>query len=504
VLFCLAKVGFFYCNSRGRGIWQAAIGLKFLNIFKKPYICLVNQAMHKQQGQKKKLLLINPINAFTRDIPFLTESLSPPLGLGIVAALTPEDWDIALIDENFDTFTYQEADLVALSALTSAVRRAYEIAGIYRAKGIPVVLGGIHASMMPEEALKYVDAVVIGEAEGVWENLLNDFETGSLRQTYSKNAGKIFHSPVPRRDLFHKGYGLANIQTTRGCPFSCDFCSVHIFNGPMYRYRPIPEVLDEFEGIDHNRVFIVDDNILGTSKNSIERARQLFKGIIERGIKKDWVCQASINFADDESLLALASESGCRTVLLGIESEKAEGLIETNKRLNLKKGTEHYAEVFSKIHKHGISVIGAMIYGLDSDSEEDLYARSEFLVQSDIDTHQANILTPLPGTPLFERLKTEGRLTATNFPDDWDRYHCFDVVYKPKKMSSEKLKSVMIDNWDMIWNRKLMYRKFLKTLKQTGNKTAANWAFFGNIERYNLALGKMREPYKSDQIFFKG
>jgi radical SAM superfamily enzyme YgiQ (UPF0313 family) len=452
---------------------------------------------------RKKLILINPINAFTREVPFLAESLSPPLGLGIVAALTPSDWEVELIDETFEAFRFVDADLVGITALTSAVRRAYEIAAVYREKGIPVVLGGIHASMMPHEASKYVDVVVIGEAEGVWGDIIHDFTQGNLQKTYQKETARMFHSPKPRRDLFHQNYGLANIQTTRGCPFSCDFCSVHIFNGPAYRYRPVDEVLDELEEISHNRVFFVDDNIIGTSRFSIERAKQLFRGIIERGIQKDWVCQASMNFADDPEVLELASKSGCRTVLLGIESETTEGLQLTNKRLNIRIGTDHYAEVISRIHNFGISVIGAMIYGLDTDNTESLDARSEYLIRSEIDTHQANILTPLPGTELYKRLMSEGRITATNYPDDWDRYHCFDVVFEPKNMSADELKEAMIKNWEKVWDKKLIYRKFLQTIKLTGNKTAANWAFFGNIERYNLALGKIREPFHSGNLFFK-
>lgn len=459
--------------------------------------------MEDQVKHKKKLVLINPINAFTRDIPFLTESLSPPLGLGIVAALTPDHWDIELIDENFETFSFRHADLVGISALTSAVRRAYEIASIYRENGIPVVLGGIHASMMPDEASKYADVIVIGEAEGVWADIIRDAELGTLQSRYQKDSGKMFHSPIPRRDLFHKNYGLANIQTTRGCPFACDFCSVHIFNGPSYRYRPVDEVLDELETITHSRIFFVDDNIIGTSRFSIERAKQLFRGIIDRGIVKDWVCQASMNFADDKEVLELAAKSGCCTVLIGIESEKIEGLQMTNKKLNIKIGTDHYSEVIQKIHRHGISVIGAMIYGLDSDTRADLDARSDFLVQSEIDTHQANILTPLPGTDLYKRLLDEGRLTATNYPDDWDRYHCFDVVFEPKNMTSAELEEAMFENWDKVWGKKTIYRKFLQTLKLTRNKTAANWALFGNIERHNLALGKIRKPFHSADLFFK-
>lgn len=450
--------------------------------------------------KRKKLLLINPFNQFKREEIFDTKSISPPLGLGVIAGLTPDEWDVELIDENFDKFVYREADLVGITALTSAAFRAYEIAELYRGKGVKVVLGGIHVSMLPDEAEKYADSIVIGEAEGVWKKLLEDFNRNKLLKRYYGDLSDLRESVIPRRDLFHKDYTYANIQTTRGCPMSCDFCSVHTFNGSKYRQRPVNEVLDEMETIDSDRLFIIDDNLIGYTKKSAERAVELFKGMIDRGIKKDWYCQASLNIADNEEVLKYAAASGCRMILIGIESEKVDQLKETNKKMNLKIGTNHYEEAFQRIHKHGISVLGALVFGLDSDSLEDIQNRTQFAIDSGIDAMQATIVTPLPGTSLFKRLEREDRLLYTNFPKDWEHYHFHEVSHKPIKMTPQQLSEAMDECWTTLWNEKTVYRKMLKTLKQTRNAKAATWAFASNTERHNTAFGKGKSSWDIESL----
>jgi len=403
---------------------------------------------------KKTLLLINPFSRHKKDDLHDVHAMSPPLALGIIAALTPDEWDVEIMDENFEDFSYKEADLVGITAVTASINRAYEIAGIYRDKGVRTVIGGIHASMLPEEAQDYFDVVVTGEAESVWPNVIKDIEEGSVKNRYDGKLMPMDNAPLPRRDLFHPAYTYANIQTTRGCPMQCDFCSVHTFNGNHYRQRPVEEVLDELETIPHERVYFVDDNIIGYNKKSTARAKALFKGMIDRGIKKDWYCQASLNFADDEEVLEYAAKSGCRMVLIGIESEKVDQLEETNKKLNLKMGTDSYNDVFDKIHKYGISVLGALIYGLDSDSKQDLYDRSNFAIESKMDAMQATIVTPLPGTGLFNRLEKENRLIYTDFPKDWEHYHFLEVVHQPGKMQPEELMEAMWENWDILYKHR--------------------------------------------------
>jgi len=449
---------------------------------------------------RKKLLLINPFNQSKSDELFDKRSISPPLGLGMIAGLTPDDWEVEIVDENFEPFKYKKADLVGITVLTSAAFRAYEIAEIYRKRGIKTVLGGIHVSMLADEAEQYADSIVIGEAEVVWQNLLDDFLQGKLKKRYIGELRSLENSVHPRRDLFHPDYSYANIQTTRGCPMRCDFCSVHTFNGSKYRARPVDEVLDEIETIPDERLFFVDDNLIGYTKDSANRAIRLFKGMIDRGIKKDWYCQASLNIADNEEVLKYAAESGCRMILIGIESEKVDQLQETNKKMNIKIGVDHYEEAFQRIHKHGISVLGALVFGLDSDSLEDIKNRTKFAIESGIDAMQATIVTPLPGTSLFKRLEKEGRLLYTNFPKDWEHYHFLEVSHQPIKMSPKELSVAMKECWTELWDKKTVYRKMLKTLKQTKNVKAAAWAFASNTERHNIAFGKQKSPWDIDKI----
>jgi radical SAM superfamily enzyme YgiQ (UPF0313 family) len=452
------------------------------------------------EKKRYKLLLINPFNAYQEGVVIDPNTISPPLGLGIVAALTPDHWDIEIHDENFDPFVFKEADLVGFTALTSAVTRAYDLAAIYREKGIPTVLGGIHDSMLPDESLQYVDTVVVGEAESVWPDVIRDFEKSELKRMYKGELLSLEKLPVPRRDLFHPGYTQDNLQTTRGCPMKCEFCTVHQFNGSKYRERPIEDVLDEMETLKHDRVFIVDDNIIGYSKKSTERAIELFKGIIERGIKKDWVCQASLNFADNEEVLELASKAGCRLVLIGIESEKVDQLQETNKKLNLKIGTDEYGKIFSKIQLHGIAVLGAFIFGMDHDTKEDLYNRAEYIMNSNIDGIQATIMTPLPGTGLYKRLEKEGRIAYDRFPKDWERYFMMEPVHHPLTMKKDELMEAMNDIWSKLYDEKLMLKKLRESLKTTKNAKAAVWAYFANVERHNLTLNTNMKPVDVERM----
>lgn len=450
--------------------------------------------IREERMRIKKLLLINPIPIHTRKPGESISTITAPLSLGIIAALTPADWEINIIDENFEEFAYVEADLVGLTALTYSVMRAYEIASIYKDKGIPTVMGGIHASMVPGEAEKFVDSVVIGEAESIWLSVINDFNNGTLKKQYRGEFLSADKIPMPRRDLFHKSYLYASIQTTRGCPMRCDFCSTHTYNGQKYRQRPIEDVLDELESIPNDHVNFVDDNLIGYSKQATERAINLFKAIIDRGIKKNWYCQASLNIVDDEEVLKWAAKSGCRMILIGIESEKEKQLEEVSKVLNLKMGVKTYQDAFDRIHKHGIAVLGTLIYGYDNDTVEDLFARTKFIIESGLDGMQASILTPAPGTELYNRLKRENRLLRTNYPEDWKYYHFNEIVFRPMKMSPEELSEAMLENWSIMYDNKLLLKKMLRTLKETGNSIAAISAYLSNVHRHNNNIGKSQLP----------
>jgi radical SAM superfamily enzyme YgiQ (UPF0313 family) len=445
--------------------------------------------------KRKTLLLINPANQLRQGFLINRATRNQPLSLGIIAALTPPGWKIKILDENFRAFKYYEADLVGITAFTSTAPRAYEIAAIYRAKGIKTVMGGIHASMVPEEAMQYVDAVVEGEAEPVWAQVIADYESGSLKKLYKSAFAKEISQPKPRRDLFHPGYICAGIQTTRGCPMNCSFCSVSAFNGQHYRFRPVEEVLDELEEVPQKFVFFVDDNIIGQSRESKERARQLFEGIIRRGIKKIWLSQSSINFADDEELLKLAYRSGCRMIFLGIEAESEDQLMEANKKLNLSRGAKTYKHVFRTIQKHGIGVIAGFIFGWDSDTAETIMQRARFAIKCGADSFQTSVLTPLPGTKLFDKIAKENRLLYTNFPNDWQRYDYFEPTIKHPSIPAGMLDEFITRAIAKIFAPRNIILRNLKTLWNT-RSLVATWILALNYWHYRNIFIKGRHPEK--------
>lgn len=380
----------------------------------------------------KRLLLINPVGR--RSGYMLSRfSLFPPLSLAYVAAVTPDTWEVRIVDENFGPSALEEADLVGITAFTSNIGRAYQLAILYREKGIPVVLGGIHASMLPEEGLRYADAVVKGEVEGIWGKVLEDFEKRKL--------GGIYQGPVldlstfdvlPRRDLLHPEYLWNSIQTSRGCPFDCSFCSVSRYMGKAYRQRTATAVLQELSTIPGPYLFFLDDNLIGYSVESRKRAIELFRGMIDAGIQKTWWMQASINVADDQEVLELASRAGCAYVFIGFETTDADALKGMHKGVNLRTGVQNYRTVVRRLHEEGIGVLGAFILGNDYETTQYYEELANFIVSSGIDMVQISLLTPLPGTALMEQLQSEGRLLYNDFPSDWEKFRFSYLTHRPE------------------------------------------------------------------------
>lgn len=417
-------------------------------------------------------------------------STFPPLALAIIAALTPENWEVKILDENIKPFEYEDADLVGLTSFTASANRAYEIAGFYRQKGIKTVMGGIHASMLPDEALHFVDSVVIGEAESVWKQLITDFENGPLQNRYIGELLPMGGNPLPRHELFSDEYSFSAIQTSRGCPMKCDFCSVSAFNGCQYRQRPIEEILDELEIIPKKLLFFFDDNIIGYGKAAQQRAIELFKGMVSRGIKKHWVSQASLNFADNPEVLKWAAKAGCKMIFIGLEAETEDQLHETGKKLNLHMGVDEYKNVINRIHRYGISINAGFIFGMDHDTTESINRRFDYMLKSDIDSFQTTILTPLPGTALFEKFVAEKRLLFTNFPSDWKYYDYSEPVILPKNMTPRVLSAVMKQNFIRLYNRKSVRKRLRRSLYKIRHLEPAWWGYVTNYNYYCMAFEK--------------
>ncbi len=383
-----------------------------------------------------KLELIVP--ATQENIRRRKKGLIPPLGLAMVAAVTPPEVEVSLTDENVTGIDFQkEIDLVGITALTVTAPRAYKIADNFRARGVKVILGGAHPSVLPEEASQHADAVVIGEAEGIWPNLINDFKVNELQRVYrQRERPSLVNLPIPRRDLFAKGaYYVANtLSTTRGCPYSCSFCSVTSFFGHTYRCRPVEEVLKEIETLNQRKLIgFVDDNIVGNPKF----AKELFRALLPYKIK--WVSQASVNVARDDELLKLAAASGCMALLIGFETLSPANLAAVGKKVNI---VDEYEMVIKKIHSHGIAIHGFFILGLDEDDEEAFKRTLHFAQKMRLESAQFAWPIPYPGTALYESLDKTGRIVTK----DWSQYES-NVVFEPKLMS----RAMLQQRRDWVW-----------------------------------------------------
>ena len=389
------------------------------------------------------------------------KTLCPPLGLAMVAALTPPEVEVSLTDENATVIDFQkEIDLVGITTSTLTAQRAYGIADTFRAKGVKVVLGGIHPSMLPEEASQHADAVVVGEGEGIWPNLLEDFKAKNLQRVYRKpERPSLLSLPIPRRDLFAEGAYLVRqtISTTRGCPYSCSFCSVTSFFGHTYRYRPVEEILKEIETFNRKKLIVfVDDNIVGNPKV----AKELFRALVPYRIK--WVGQASVTITRDDELLKLAATSGCIDLFIGFESISPANLEAVGKKINI---VDEYENVVRKVHSHAIAIHGFFIFGFDED-DEDIFRRTiRFVQKMRLESAQFDFLTPYPGTALCESMDKAGRILTK----DWSQYG-YNLVFEPKPMSREVLQNGHDWVWrefysiPSIWRRIGVARRNLATL----------------------------------------
>ncbi|QGP92907.1 Radical SAM superfamily protein [Neomoorella glycerini] len=410
------------------------------------------------------------------------KSIFPPLNLITLAALTPPQHEVTILDESLtDLDCDAKYDLVGISAMTALAPRAYEIADAFRKKGTRVVLGGMHPSALPEEAGGHADAVVIGEAEGSWQRLLADLEDGKLQPFYRQHERPSLEQMVnPRRDLLLRGRYLVpdTVQTTRGCPFACSFCTVSQFFGKSFRFRPVEEVIREVAGLEGEVIAFIDDNIVGHPGY----ARRLFSELARLPKKIKWFSQGSLNIARDEELLQLAAASGCIGLFIGFESLYPGNLKAVGKAVNR---VEEYREAIKKIHDHGIAIEGAFVFGLDEDDESVFERTVKFAQDNRLEAAQFGILTPFPGTPLREALEREGRITS----NDWSEYTISRVVFEPKNMSAKTLQEGF--NW--AWQEFYSLGSISRRLGLAKKHAAILWALNLNIrKRFNHFLERLR------------
>jgi radical SAM superfamily enzyme YgiQ (UPF0313 family) len=406
----------------------------------------------------------------------------PYLVLTSLAALTHDEWEVSILDENVEPIDVASPpDLAAISLMTPLAKRGYEIADNYRKQGVPVVLGGIHPTTMKEEAKTHADAVVLGEAETIWPRVLADFEKGALESFYQPSGFcKLDGLPVPRRDLLQrKSYFFVNtLQTTRGCPFDCEFCSVTSFYGRTYRTRPVQEVIDEIEQMEKGFLFFVDDNIAGNHRY----AKELFQALIPLQIK--WFSQSSLGIAKDRKLLKLAQKSGCKGLFIGFESLSQDSLKAMGKSINR---VSEYREAVAAIHAHDIGIQGSFIFGTDHDDQSVFSDVMRFIEKIRLEAALFSILTPFPGTRIREVLRRENRIIH----NAWEKYDMNHVVFQPKKMTPKKLQEGF--NW--AYDKLYGYRSILKRLFPFGR----NSLFFG-IQNHGFRQAWKKTVIQNDPV----
>ena len=382
----------------------------------------------------KKLLLIQP-SPYEKDGKVIKKKklYFTGLALPLLAALTPDDWETELIYEVIEDVPFDtDADLIGVSTMGHGVIRSIDIAKEYRRRGKTVILGGYMASIMPEEAVKYCDSLIIGDAELVWQQMLSDFENGNLKKTYEKPLeGNWYSTPSPRFDLL-EGKNLGDflpVQAGRGCPNSCSFCSVSCLYSGRYVKRPLSEVIRDIEQIKslgYKKILLLDDNIFSD--------RKYLDSLLDTLIKLDisWMSQCEITIGKDDELLEKLQKSGCTTLSFGLESISRESLISMDKGWAV---PAEYDFLIQNIRNHGIDVSTEMVVGGEGDTLESIRMTKDFIERNKISVPRFYILTPFPGTRFFDQIKEEGRLVN----NDIYSYDGTSAVYRPKNMTPDEL-----------------------------------------------------------------
>ena len=385
-------------------------------------------------------------------------STYPSLGLALLAALTPPEFNVKIINEECEKIDFDNPiDLVGISFLTPAASRAYEIADAFRKKNITVVFGGVHASAMPDEAVEHADSVVIGEAENIWPKVLEDYKNKNLKRFYKADVFvDLANLPIPRRELLNKKIYLSTnvIQASRGCPQGCEFCSIEKLFGKKTRFRPVEDVIEEVKGMDRQKLLLfTDDNLIA----SPAYLKKLLTALIP--LKRKWLGEATWVIGHKPEILSLMKKSGCLGLFIGFESVRPQP--NTKKTGTYSDMKNAYMQAIKNLHKHKIAVCGAFIFGFDNDELSSFDETLRFCEDADVDFAQFGSLIPFPGTPLIERLAKEGRIRTK----DWSKYTYEPPgkIFRPKNMTCEELER----NIGRIYRRFYSYKRLLPKLTRT-------------------------------------
>ncbi|MDY6913796.1 MAG: radical SAM protein [Planctomycetota bacterium] len=453
-----------------------------------------------------RIALVNPIARQCEGYHTIGTHI-PQLGLQVLARLVPGEHEVDIIDEIFgldrteSLLTPDRYDLVGMTAYTSGATRAYELAKLCRDKGIPCIMGGPHASPMAQEAEEHFDSVAVGECDEIWPEIIADAAAGKLRPRYEGRLADLsagYGAAAQWLQPVNGRYDVGCIQTSRGCPCGCEYCSVTRFNGKEIRRRPIADIIEEWNSTDKRFLFVVDDNFYGVGPKHAEWAKELLRAIIRHGKRRLWFSQTTINMGADIDGLRLAYKAGCRGMLVGLETFNPESLKKYHKGLNR---VDRYQELVDGFHRAGVAVFGGFIIGADEDNEDTVAETALKAVQLGVDIIQITNLTPLPGTAMYDRFANDGRLIASDYPRDWERYTFIETVYEPKGMSARRLDETICEMHKAAAEEPWVWKRTLKTLWRTRSLSTALFVHGMNKGWVRLARGQLlRETERSSYV----
>lgn len=418
-----------------------------------------------------KILFIVPGIGRKEQEPYPDRWQCEPLVFALLKSLTPEDVEVQLYDDRFEEIPYDESvDYVAITVETFTALRAYTIAAEFRKRGVPVIMGGYHVSLIPDEALSYADAIVVGNAESVWSTVIEDMRARKLKRRYLSSACQTlnitFRRDIYQRMTYRTGPG-ALLMTSRGCPHSCRYCSGSAVYRQSYLVRPVEDVVAEVASFKRRGFFIIDDNLA----TDTARSKQLFQALIP--LKMQWIGQASIDIAKDPVLLALMRKSGCAGLVIGFESLSKDNLQQMGKSVNLKYA--EYAEYIRAINGHGIGIIAWFMMGWDDDDESAIKKTVDFAIRQRFLYARFNPIVAYPGTPLYEELRSQGRLLYNSWWLD-HRFHYGDVMFRPRQIEPESLSQACFTS-------QLAFYSF-RSITWRSTQVRANWGSIERLPRY--------------------